>query len=149
MSRAVRRKNPNSTSDLIEFAKKLEKKAVYIGLPAGTAGDLAMIGAVHQFGSETRGIPARPWLDKGVEAGADRYQAIAKKSVTRVLTGKLSVPSYYRILGEAGSASVKNYIRTATFVPLSPYTIKKKKSSKPLIDTGQMRNSVTYEVRND
>ena len=38
----------------------------------------------------------------------------------------------------------KNQITSGSFVPNSEYTIKKKGSSRPLIDTAKMRNSITF-----
>lgn len=147
MSVKVIRKNPKAIKELKEQMAKLRAKAVYVGLPAGTDGELVMRGAVHQFGSEKRNIPPRPWLDKGAEQGADKYKKLAKNKITDVVTGDLSVDKYYQTLGEISVAEVRKYLRNGDFTPLSPATIKRKGSSKPLIDTGQLRNSVTYEVK--
>jgi hypothetical protein len=52
-------------------------------------------------------------------------------------------------LGQMGNflvGAVRKQIRNGHFVPLKPATIRRKGSSKPLIDTGQMMNGVTYVV---
>jgi hypothetical protein len=41
---------------------------------------------------------------------------------------------------------IKQRIANGIAPPNSPYTIARKGSSKPLIDTGQLRNSITYQV---
>ncbi|OCA57864.1 hypothetical protein AA93_07090 [Xylella fastidiosa subsp. pauca 11399] len=45
------------------------------------------------------------------------------------------------------AGDVKATIRHADLAPLTPQTIQRKGSSAPLIDTGQMLQSITYEVR--
>lgn len=149
MSVKIRRKNPEALRDIMRAAKRLENKSVYVGYPASVDGEMVKRAAIHQFGSITRNIPARPFLDKGVEEGSDKYVALAHKKVKHILTGIMTVDTYYGLLGQIATAEVKKYIRNGTFTPLSPYTIARKGSSKPLIDTGQMRNTVTYEVRDN
>lgn len=149
MSTSVRRRNPNAIDDLIKFAKKIEKRAVYVGYPASAGGEMVMRASVHQFGSIERNIPPRPFLSEGVKNGEERYKDIAKRRMSPVLLGKVSVEDYHKLVGTTATAEVKKYIREGDFAPLSPMTIKRKGSSKPLIDTGQMRNTVTYEVRDN
>jgi len=53
-----------------------------------------------------------------------------------------------RIVGAFLEGQIKQTITRgrAEWPPLSPETIKRKGSSKPLIDTGKLRNSVTHKV---
>jgi hypothetical protein len=44
------------------------------------------------------------------------------------------------------AADVQAYMVNGKFAPLKAKTIKRKGSSKPLIDTGQLRQSITYRV---
>jgi len=47
-----------------------------------------------------------------------------------------------------GRDACKNYIKAGNnLAPNAPSTIAQKGSSKPLIDTGSMLNSITYAVR--
>ena len=43
--------------------------------------------------------------------------------------------------------AVQDKIVAGPFAPLQPRTVARKKSSRPLIDTGQLRQSVSYVVR--
>ncbi|WP_252715295.1 hypothetical protein [Acinetobacter junii] len=51
-----------------------------------------------------------------------------------------------QILGMQAAADVQMYMVNGKFAPLKAKTIKRKGSSKPLIDTGQLRQSITYKV---
>ena len=46
-----------------------------------------------------------------------------------------------------GVGLVQEKIESGSYEPNAPSTIRKKKSDKPLIDTGRMRQSVKYVIR--
>jgi len=147
MTARITRTNPAAMRLIRKRMKQLGKKAAYVGLPSSTDGDLLMRGAVHNFGSVSQNIPARPWLTEGVNEGVDKYQQVARNKVPRVMDGTMTIQTYYNLLGEIGKSEIQKYIRNGDFTPLADSTIEAKGSSKPLIDTGQMRNAVTYEVK--
>lgn len=101
---------------------------------------VATLGAIQHFGNDR--IPPRPWLDKGVEAGA-------KEIITTVREGIADGLDSRQIIDRAGNeaaAAVKDYIFDLKNPPNAPSTIKRKGSSNPLIDTGNMRASVVSKV---
>ena len=63
--------------------------------------------------------------------------------------GKMSTKIALERWGTMGSSAVKDEITSpgTPFAPNAPFTIAKKKSSHPLIDTGAMRAAVTHKVR--
>lgn len=95
-------------------------------------------------------VPARPFMrqtfgsgrrKKFMDAGTGLLGMIAKGEMsTRIALGRL---------GTMGSSAVKDEITSPSpaFVPNAPFTVAKKKSSHPLIDTGAMRAAVTHKVR--
>lgn len=111
---------------------------------AGTEPDsdltVATLGAIQHFGAEN--IPARPWLDKGAETGAKDYLETIREGVADGLDAK-------RIMAQVGleaEGAIKKYITDLRTPPNKPSTIRKKGSSNPLIDSGNMRASVTSTV---
>lgn len=98
------------------------------------------IGAINQFGTEH--IPARPWLDKGVEAGAEK---ITKTAIELFKRGE-DPRRVMDALGAVAAGEVQQYITDLDSPPNAPSTVKCKGSSNPLIDTGALRQSITYEV---
>lgn len=115
---------------------------------------VAQIATIHEFGKEihqpkmrrTIVIPERSFLRKTV----DLYrEAIARRQVLLTqgyVLGKLELKSSLELLGQYVVGLVKQRIANGIAPPNRPYTIAKKGSSKPLIDTGQLRNSITYKV---
>ncbi len=100
----------------------------------------AQIGAINHFGGGN--IPARPWLDVGVEKGSRKYIQIIETAVK----SNESLDMALERVGVVAAGEVQLYIRQLQDPPNAESTIKKKKSANPLIDTGQMRQSVSYKV---
>jgi hypothetical protein len=50
------------------------------------------------------------------------------------------------LLGEWFVGRTKAEMKNGSFQALAPSTVKAKGSTKPLVDTGQLRNSVTQKV---
>ena len=126
-----------------------------VGLHAGEkrkdGGDLPMIGSVHEFGVDktVNGrrilIPERSWMrswvDKNKKASADLAQVLYKQ----ILDGKITVMQGVGLIGEFAVGGIQQNIDKIMEPPLKPATIAKKGSSKPLIDSGQMKGSVEHK----
>jgi hypothetical protein len=127
--------------------KIITKKAEYKEKTVNSDIDVAFIGAVHEFGAPNAGIPERPWLRPGVRSGSAEMQRLNRVNLIKMLRGQLNPAVALRQLGAMAQGFVQKHIRSGDFTPLKPATIAAKGSSKPLIDTGQMVQSVTFEVR--
>lgn len=131
-------------------SQTLDHGGVKVGVPGslshqdGTS--LAMIAAVHEFGNPEKGIPERSFLRGSILTNRKKYADASKKLSFRVLSGDMQAAQAYGLLGQAASDDVKQFIREGDFVPNAPATVARKGSSKPLIDTGQLRQSITFVV---
>lgn len=123
---------------------------VRVGFPAGPTEEdgtpVALVAAVHEFGSTARNIPERSFLRSSVRENIAKYIKINKGNLQRVVNGKIRMRHALELLGQVAAGDVKRTIRNGDFAPLQQATIDRKGSSKPLIDTGMMLQSVTYEV---
>lgn len=132
--------------------KKVNSMSVRVGVPdgkneAGTNIPLTLIAAAHEFGLGN--LPERPFLASGLKAGRDQLRKQSYESLKKVVESKIGAGKALQLLGLKGAALVKQYIRNGNFAPLKPETIKRKGSSKPLIDTGNLVQSITSEVVDD
>lgn len=109
-----------------------------------TNADLAMI---HEFGSPTHNIPERSFLRKPLINNAEAVANLAKNAIGKFIAGEMSLETALGYVGEEAKGISKEAVTNGISPALKPATIKHKKSSKPLIDTGQLLNSITYEVR--
>lgn len=108
---------------------------------------LADIAVVHEFGAPAAGIPPRSfirdWADETADAKAKQIRAVGKA----VLSGKIdSADQALDRLGLRWVGEVQRRIAAGIEPPLKPETIERKGSSKPLIDKGQLRSSISYAV---
>jgi phage gpG-like protein len=132
----------------------------------------AELGYIHEFGAPEKNIPARPFLMPGIADARDKLVARLKKAGEGALSG--SLPDIDKALTACGLVAVdavQNKIETGPFVPLSPLTIRQRLTrtaaykaagpakqakmmkdflateNKPLIDTGALKNSITFVLR--
>lgn len=126
---------------------------VRVGFPAGQTDSSVIDKAVwNEFGT-SRGIPERPFMRNAMRNNKAAYSAAMKQAAVSILraaamgesvaVGKLRA---LRQLGARAQGDIQGEITSLASPPNSPVTIAKKGSSNPLIDTGEMRGSVTYIV---
>ena len=127
-----------------------DNRVVNVGVPEGKREEdgtpVAMIAAVHEFGSPSQGIPERPFLRVAVQRNRQKYVRLNRINLVKMLRGQATVDQALRQLGEMAKGDVQTEIRSGDFAPLKPATIKRKGSSRPLIDTGQMVQSIAWEL---
>jgi hypothetical protein len=91
-------------------------------------------------------IPPRPFVRGWADVKRELITKTEEKLGKLVTSGKLDANTAIRRLGEYGQSGVKSYIRNGDFTPNADSTVAKKGSSKPLIDTGTLRNSIRYQI---
>ena len=134
---------------LIERLRADKEKAVYVGFPAEFdepvegAGNfnLASLAAVLEFGNEH--IPSRPFLRQTLSENQEKYIAL----FTQLFKQGLQIERIYEQLALVAQGDVQLNIARGNWAPNAKSTIKQKGSSKPLIDTGKMRQSVKGIVK--
>ena len=92
-------------------------------------------------------IPERAPIRKTLDAEKERINTAAKRLLTAVVDRKISQRRALGQLGEFISSQIRRTIQRGIRPPNAPGTIRKKRSSKPLIDTGFLVRSYTYQVR--
>lgn len=134
---------------LIEQIKASGEKAVYVGFPAefnekveGSDNfNLASLAAVLEFGNER--IPSRPFLRQTLTENQEKYTALFVK----LFESGVSIDQIYEQIALIAQGDVQQNIVNGKWTANAPSTIKRKKSSKPLIDTGKLRQSVKGIVK--
>lgn len=110
--------------------------------PDGTA--VAYVATIHEFG--TPRIPARPFMRPAVaDHGGEWLEALADGAKAS-LNGGPSPEAVLEIVTLQAAGNVAEKIAAVTSPPLKPVTVKRKGFAKPLVDTGQMVQSVTGKV---
>lgn len=103
---------------------------------------------VQEHGSPLWRIPPRPVLAPAMESHKEEVAEQMKKALKAVLKGG-SVSTELGKVGMLGQNICRDWFTNPEnkWAKNSPITIKKKGSSNPLIDTGEMRKAITYVIR--
>lgn len=107
------------------------------------------LGLIHEFGSISNGIPARSFLRMPlITKLPDAVANIGRNKWVDVIL-KDGIIGGLKRLGALGERTVLEAFSTRGFgrwKPNTPYTIRKKGSDAPLIDSAQLRKSITHAV---
>lgn len=141
-------KGPNAIRDI---QKRMNDVAVTVGVHASAGkhkGDegltVAQVYGFNEFGTEH--IPERPTLRPTMRIQRQKYVGIMSVIALKALTVQgYDVRVQMGKLGEVAQNDVRKAIRDLDSPPNAESTIKAKGSSNPLIDTGQMINSIRWE----
>ncbi len=90
-------------------------------------------------------IPERSFVRSTFDEKADEIEEKAKDVIVAAVN-RTDVNKALNLAGQYIEGEIKKKIGNGPFVPNAPATIRKKKSSNPLIDTGHMRQSVRYKI---
>lgn len=161
----------DNTAKLQGAINDLRRLVVLVGIPADEAArsgsdariSNAVLGYIQETGSPINNIPARPFLQPGVKNSAAEWQPKLAQAAQAAL--QYDQAGVMTALGQAGTIAVRAVKRTVQAgitpplqestearrrrrTPGSKYRRKAQTSADvtPLIDTGQLVNSVTYVV---
>lgn len=134
-----------------QFQKELEeliKLEVAVGYqegltyPDGTS--VAEVAIYNDLG--TVHSPSRPFMRDSINGHKQEIEQFMQRQAKGIANGKKAKDVLEQI-GAFQTKLIQKEIVQGDFVPNSPATIRKKGSSTPLIDTGLMRQSVHFVVR--
>ena len=111
---------------------------------------VAHVAAWNEFG--TKHIPPRPFMQQSVENNSSTIGKICEEMLKQVAAGKMDSDEALRTIGVMQVGLIQHEIREGGFVENAPSTKKQKGGSvsaqtTPLIDSGHMRQSVHYVVK--
>ena len=152
-------KPEDALEKLSKYVKQLEKARrleVAVGLPLEKASakiyengqTVLSVGASHEFG--TKDLPRRSFLRDTFTHKKKEIKADLDKRFKQVLSGKQNAENALNLVGIAARNYVIEAFRTQGFGHWpddSDLTKERKKSDTVLIDTGTLRNSITWVVR--
>ncbi len=139
---------------------ELTLKSVLVGIPSDkTARDddapinNATIGYIMEHGAPEQNIPARPFLIPGIRESKERVAKQFKLAAQKSLKGdKDAAEQGLNRAGLIAQNAVRKVINAGIAPALTSGTLAARRrrgrtGTKPLIDTGQTRNSITFVVR--
>lgn len=155
--------NINITVDnLNQFASALEllkRKQVLAGVPEakvrrkGGPINNATLAAIHDKGSPSQNIPARPFMEPGIKSVQVQLEQKLLTAGQAVMEGdSVKTEKALHAVGLIAQNGLRARVNSNIPPPLKPATLKARRrrgrtGTRTLIDTAQMRNSLTYVVK--
>jgi len=102
------------------------------------------IATFHEFGTGT--IPERSFLRAWFDENEEQAKVWVERVTKLIFQGKLTQARGLALLGLKFVGEIQERMALGIPPPLALETVWRKGSSTPLIDTGQLRSSITYVV---
>lgn len=157
----------NKFPEMERAIAELNGKKVQVGVLGG--GEQAWLASIHEYGCRIAVtdkmrkylaatglhlkattteivIPERSFLRTGYDESKDKVLNDTSQLIDDVIGGAMSVDQFLKIVGVTMSSKIKDYARDLDDPPNHSYTIERKGSSNPLVDTGGMIGAITYRV---
>ena len=149
---------------LLQVIENLTRQQVLVGIPgntaarAGTTISNPMIGYLMEYGSPAANIPARPFLQPGIQAAIPaiiaRLRAGAVKALAFPPDPSVGTQTLMGV-GLLAQNSVRAVITAGIPPPLAASTIRARRTRKvaprtgtvPLLDTSQLIRSISFVLR--
>ena len=103
----------------------------------------------HDVGEYVIEIPKRSFIRSAFDENQTYIANYAEKKAAGVILGKYGKGDALNKVGQKVEGIVKKKMVDGPFQPLAPATIRRKRSSRPLIDTGRLRQSIRYKILGD
>ncbi|MEE9374564.1 MAG: hypothetical protein V3V00_16025 [Saprospiraceae bacterium] len=106
--------------------------------------EVSQIATKLEFGPVGKKRKSWPFMTQSFADGVPKVKSLINQTMPLIIDGKLDAFRALGLYGELHQDQIKTKIRDMKSPPLEQVTIDKKKSSNPLIDTGQMIQSVGH-----
>lgn len=140
-------KKPDKINKELEKLAKIPKgdNLVMVGLPKASNAypdgtSVIAVGIIHEFGSPSNNIPQRSFLRSTINIKSKEYKVLLGKLAKKIVSGDRSMKESLGLLGLQAQGDVQKMITDITDPPL------KVREGNPLVDTGHLRQSITFEV---
>lgn len=140
--------------EVMKRAEQLNQLQLVAGIPNDEtsredSGEItnAELGIIHEWGAPEKGIPERSFMRSTMSEEMENLGRLSKTQIALCLEGNTSPHDVFATIGAYLQGKIVDKITDGEFKPNNENTVKRKGSSKPLIDTGQLRGAITYEVR--
>ena len=120
--------------------------SVLVGLPKGSNNypdgtSVIRVGIIHEFGAPSMNIPQRSYLRSTIKENNIKYKKLFEKLTFKMINSDTTMNKSLRYIGETVKGDVIAKITKGIPPPL------KVRKGTPLVDTGHLRQSITYVIR--
>lgn len=147
---------------------ELDGKAVQVGVLGG--GEAAWLAGIHEYGctititprmrawlhanglhvkdsTSSIKIPERPFLRNGYEESKEKAVKGAEQVIGEVVSGNMNAMDVLETVGLLLQSGIKDYATDLSSPANHSFTVDRKGSSNPLVDSGSMIGAIQYRVK--
>lgn len=155
----------NKIPQMSRSATELNGRSVNVGV----FGEQAWLAGIHEYGCKIKvtdkmraylhcqglhlkadtkyiTIPERAFLRNGYDQGKEKVIQSFESDLEDVLEGELDTDQFLTLVGLIMTSEIKDYATALDSPANHPFTIDRKGSSNPLVDTGDLIGAITYKV---
>lgn len=154
MTSSVRQSTDSGRAALIAELTRSSRR-ISVGIPSDAAAAAArggrgltvgQVAGFHEYGAPPH-LPQRSFLRSWFDVSKKRNAEIIRRLLGAALAGRVTVSQALERIGLQFASDVKLRISEGRITPdIKQETKDRKGSDVPLIDTGQLRAAITYEV---
>lgn len=158
VSASVTEKNPNALKKFFEKVKKVSEKGVVAGFPMGQLNtphyepekpdepgpSIIDVAIWNNFGI---GVPQRDFMTPASKKWQKFFNESLDKLRQELEKEEVDIDKFLNLMGQKGADIISQEIIALRTPPNSPVTIARKGSSNPLVDSGDMARSTTWQIR--
>lgn len=150
----------DNVAKVLASIQELASKQVLAGIPASKAErnddsplNNAQLGYLQNYGSPAQNIPSREFMESGIALVQDKIEGHLQKAAKAAVNGNSEkVDVELNATGLVAQAGLRARINSGDFEELKKSTLAARRRRgrtgvKPLIDKGELRNSLTYVIR--
>ena len=135
----------NNAADNIAYRGFINEYGLEIIITEKMRGYLHVIGIHVRKATDKIVIPSRPFMRQAFENNQGKLFEYIEKWYTDVIEGKMTLHVFFSKIGVLMTSHIKMSIRSGGWTKNHPITIERKGSSRPLIDKGEMIDSIKFE----
>lgn len=105
---------------------------------------LLEVATLHEFGGGA--VPQRSFIRATIDAQRSEIERLQQLLGMQIVEGKIDHRTALELLGSKIAGWCQARIAAGIAPALKPATIRRKGSSTPLVDTGQLRSAITWRV---
>lgn len=148
----TREKKPNLIEQIKKNLRDLSNKKVAVGFPKGKLNSphyengesIIDVAIQNNYGY---GVPRRDFMTPASKRWQKKCQQRAEEMGEDLTLGKINTVAFLELLGQEGQEIISEEIIKLHTPPNAPETIKRKGSSNPLVDSGDLSKAALYEIR--
>lgn len=106
---------------------------------------VAEVALANEFGNPAHSVPPRPFMWRTIDGNAKKWAKLVQNELPQMK--KMDLKAMAKRVASVAVRDMQRTIDELQFPPNAPSTIRAKGFNNPLIDSGQMRDSVTWRLK--